>query len=125
VKPGDSVKGQFPFVACAMLNDLEMLVTIPEAVSKKIKTDTEIEPQWPLGIHAIFTVEGITLGIYGRNIQGELCLKLSSFDFEEDKVPEIGPVIWDLWKLFRDVSDEVVEKNYLILMGRTKENLPC
>ena len=108
-----------------MLNDLEMLVTIPEVIIKRIKADTEIEPQWPLGVHAIFTVEGITLGIYGRNNQGELCLKLSSFDFEEDKVPEIGPVIWDLWKRFRDVSDEVVEENYQILMNRTKERLPC
>ncbi len=119
MKPGDIVaEGIFGLRACAVLNDLS-LVGIPSVILEKVKENSGVTPEWPLGIYAVFVDDGILLGVHGKTGDGDTTDKYSFFELKEDEVPEIGEDIWNMWKKLRGTSDEVVEANYQQLLKQT------
>jgi hypothetical protein len=120
MKPGEVISdGLLGFHACAVLNDLERMVALPSVVLEAVKDNSGVTPEWPLGIYVLFTDEGILLGIHGKNNEGEILDKYSFLDLEEDIIPDLGEDVWNLWKLLRDTSDELVEANYQALLKQT------
>jgi hypothetical protein len=120
MKPGDTLKDPlFNLQTCAVLNDLNVMITLPSFVIDQVKSNSDVTPEWPLGIYVVFVGDGVLLGIHGRTPDGELVDKNSTLELTEDEVPEIGEDIWNLWKLLRNTPDEVVEANYQNLLGQT------
>ena len=122
MKPGDVLPdGLIAYHACAVLNDLDILVALPSFVLDDVRRNSGIIPEWPLGIYVVFTEEGILLGIHGKNGEGDFEDKVSFLELKDDEVPEIGEEIWTMWKIHRSASDESVEVNYKTLLDRTLE----
>ncbi len=101
--PGSKVsEGPLVRIYCAVLNDLEELVAIPEVTIKQVQQASGVvEVLWPLGVYLGFTEEGLTLGIYGRNSTGEVVHGVSQKPLSVDTCPDIGPEVWNLWKKLR------------------------
>jgi hypothetical protein len=120
MKPGEVISdGLLGFHACAVLNDLGRLVALPSVVLEAVKDNSGVTPEWPLGVYVLFTDEGVLLGVHGKNNEGEILDKYSFLDLEEDIIPDLGEDIWNLWKLLRSTSDELVEANYQALLKQT------
>jgi hypothetical protein len=120
MKPGEVISdGLLGFHACAVLNDLGRLVALPSVVLEAVKDNSGVTPEWPLGVYVLFTDEGVLLGIHGKNNEGEILDKYSFLDLKEDIIPDLGEDIWNLWKLLRSTSDELVEANYQALLKQT------
>jgi hypothetical protein len=120
MKPGEVISdGLLGFHACAVLNDLGRLVALPSVVLEAVKDNSGVTPEWPLGVYVLFTDEGVLLGVHGKNNEGEILDKYSFLDLEEDVIPDLGEDIWNLWKLLRSTSDELVEANYQTLLKQT------
>jgi hypothetical protein len=123
MKPGEVLAdGLLGLHTCAVLNDLEKMVALPSIVLNSVKDNSGVTPEWPLGVYVLFTDDGILLGIHGKNKEGEVVDKYSFLELEEAKVPDLGEDIWNLWKILRGVSDEVVEANYQVLLKKTLES---
>lgn len=123
MKPGDVLaEGVLGIRACAILNDLGSLIGLPSIILEKVRVDSGITPEWPLGIYALFVEDGILLGIHGKTSGGETTDKYSFLELEEDKIPDIGEDTWNMWKKLRSISDEVVEVNYQELLKQTRES---
>lgn len=123
MKPGEVLsEGPFGCHACAILNDLEKFIGLPSIVLEQVKENSGSTPTWPLGVYVLFTEEGITLGIHGKTLDGEITDKYSSIELEEDTVPDLGEEVWKMWKLLRNSSDEQIEVNYQLLLKKTLES---
>jgi hypothetical protein len=122
MKPGEVLaEGLLGFHACAVLNDLGRVVMLPSVVLEAVKDNSGLIPEWPLGVYVLFTDEGVLLGIHGKNIEGSTLDKYSFLDLNEDTIPDLGEDTWNLWKLLREASDELVEVNYQTLLKQTLE----
>jgi len=123
MKPGEVIaEGLLGFYACAVLNDLEKMVVLPSVVLESVKDNSGVTPEWPLGVYVLFTEDGVLLGIHGKNKEGEILDRYSFFDLDEDTIPDLGEDIWNLWKVLREASDELVEANYQALLKQTLES---
>lgn len=121
-KPGTRIKdGMLEYLVCAVLNSDAVSVNMPCAFADKILENSKVEPAWPLGIYVAFTKDGISVGIFGTNQAGEYVNGLSSEKLEEDVVPPMGELIWDLWKKLRDTPEPVLHKNFERLLRATQE----
>ena len=122
MKPGEVLgDGLLGSRVCVVLNDLDVMVALPSVVLKEVEQNSGMTPKWPLGIYVLFTDDGVLLGIHGKTSDGVITDKYSFLDLEEAKVPDIGEDVWAMWKSLRDVSDEIVESNYQILLKQTLE----
>lgn len=123
--PGDTVDvGMVKSIVCLVLNDLSTPALLPAIVIEGIKKNSGVlRPAWPLGVYIIFTVEGISVGIYGHNAEGALVNGVSSLDLEEDKVPHIGEAMWQMWKRLRDTNEDELAANFNRLLKQTEERI--
>jgi len=124
MRPGDILEMGFTkFVVCSVLNDLMNPVLLPLMVVEGIQRNSGIlKPSWPLGVYVIFTLEGISVGIYGRNTEGSLVNGVGSIDLEEDKVPPIGEVVWQRWKRLRkEINEEELAITFNKLRKQTED----
>ena len=119
VKPGEVLEGPIPFTVCATINDLTQFITVPTSVIEGAIASADLIPHWPLGVFAAFNKAGVLMCIYGHNSSGELDLKTSLIELQEDVIPGIGKPIWDMWKLLRDVSEETLTANYTTLFDQS------
>lgn len=128
--PGTKIEHPIPSIVCATINNPKERVVIPAVVVDMIqKASGIVEILWPLGIYVGFTSEGMTVGIYGRKEDGEVTHGVSQKAINEYEVPDVGEVLWEMWKRLRMPPYSmyyVMMGNYHNLLNETKtrHNLP-
>lgn len=111
------------YLVCHALNDLSVRINVPMPYVQQIQAASQVSQlKWPLGIYVAFTPKGLTVGIFGQR-GDQLSNGMSSIDFSEDVEPEVGPLLWDLWKKYRTDSESKLVQNLQTLTKITEEAL--
>lgn len=111
-------------VICAVPNSFEIHLTVPLGFYENVvRASKVLVPCWPLGLYVIFTIEGATIGVFGRTKEGVLTNALTNVTLDENTATLGGPDIWRLWKVLRAAPAELVKANLLKLTEATNEVL--
>jgi hypothetical protein len=106
VNPGDKLEGPVPFTVCSTINDLSKDVLIPSFIVDGVVKAAGLTPVWPLGVFVIFTEEGLTVCVYGKDEHGEFDTKRNTIELLDDVIPPIGEAVWKMWKELRSTPEE-------------------
>jgi hypothetical protein len=124
MKIGESSEGPLGGTLCAVLNDLSRNVMIPNAILSQVIKESKVQKVlWPLGVHVVFTTEGMLLGLYGIDSEGVPRTGCAYREVTEENLPEdLGKDLCSLWKELKGVSDDTIEENYqkLLLKSNVK-----
>lgn len=119
MEPGDKLEGPIPFTACSTINDLSKLVTLPSFIVDEVTKAAGLTPVWPLGVFILFTEEGVTVCVYGRDEHQNFDTKRNTIELQDDVIPPIGEAVWTMWKELRDTPEEDLVINLSILRSLT------
>lgn len=118
----ETATGPIIFVSCHTLNTLTEGVLVPKAIIDYCQKATNIdEILWPLGAYVGFTVEGLSLGLYGRGKNGEILHGISQVPMNPHDSSQFGEVLHASWLRLRGTPAFVTQANYETLLKRTQE----